>query len=129
MWRSRIAREEPRRSRCTSTLAGSSSDDSRGASRGGSARGGGEISAQFFRRATRSVPRSIALDAPPLFEPPGVDRIEPELVEQLRDGRLRRGIVSGDDQCPAVFAPCGLTVGGELRCVDMVEGLDNLRGG
>jgi len=87
-----------------------------------------EVSAQFHRRATRTVARRIALNPPAFLERPRIHRVEAELVEQARDGGLGPSIVAGDDQRAAVLRARRLAVGGELRGIDMVECLDYLRG-
>src|SRR5687768_14391143 len=59
---------------------------------------GGKIPTQFLSRATRSVPRRVALDAPAFLQRTGIDGIEPELVQQMGHGGLRSGIVARDDE-------------------------------
>src|SRR5712692_3183848 len=84
-----------------------------------------EVSPQFFRRATRTVAGRIGLDAPPFPQRSSVDRVEAELVEQARHGRLGARIVAGDDKRPAVLRAGRLSVGGDLPGSDMVERLDD----
>ena len=63
----------------------------------------------------------------PSFSGPGVDRVEAELVEQVRHRGLGVAIVAGDDQRATVLRARRPSVGGQLRGVDMVERLDDLR--
>ena len=84
-----------------------------------------EVSPQFFHRAAWTVAGRIALDAPPFLQRTSVDRVEAELVEQVRHRGLGAGVVAGDDQRPAVLRTGRLSVGGDVRGVDVVERLDD----
>ena len=83
---------------------------------------------EFLRRAARAVARGITLNAPALLQRPGVDCVEAELIQEMRDGCLRTGVITGDHQRAAVLATRRLAVGRQFGCVNMVEGLDDLRG-
>src|SRR5215204_677653 len=85
--------------------------------------GCGEIQPQFVRRAARSVPGRVALDAPAFLQRPGIHGVEPELIEQMRDRGLGSLIVAGNDEGTSVRRAGGLSVRGELRGVDVVERL------
>ena len=82
---------------------------------------------QLLRRATRTVAGRVALDAPAFLQRPRVDRVEAELVEQLGDRGLGALVVAGDDQRATILRAGRLPVGRELRGVDVVERLDDLR--
>ena len=90
--------------------------------------GCGEVFSQFLRGAPRTVPGRVTLDTPPFLQGAGVHRVEAELVEQLRDRGLRSRIVASYGKRTAVVRARPLSVGRELRRVNVVECLDDLRG-
>ena len=63
----------------------------------------------------------------PFFEGSCVDRVEAELVKQRADRGLGVSVVAGNDERAAILRARRPPVGGELRGVDMVERLDDLR--
>src|SRR5688572_8351101 len=62
-----------------------------------------EILAQLFRRTTRAVAWRVALNAPALVQRPGIDDVEPELIDEVRYRRFRITVVAGDHQSPPVL--------------------------
>src|SRR4051794_10431456 len=89
--------------------------------------GCGEIAPQLLGRAARSVARRVRLNAPAFGERPRVDRIEAELIEELRHGALGRGVVARDHERPTIGCAARLAVRGELGGINVVEGFDHLR--
>src|SRR5262245_19803508 len=87
-----------------------------------------EISPQCFGGPAGSVTRSIALNAPALAESTDVNDVEPELVDELRHGALGVRIVARDRQSSPVRGSLRQSVGGQRRRIDVIEGLDDLRG-
>src|SRR4051812_26963107 len=68
---------------------------------------GVEIPTELRCRSPRTVPRRIALDAPALGERAQVHHVEPELIDQLRDGALGLGVIPRNGECPPVGVPAG----------------------
>ena len=62
-----------------------------------------QVLAQFLCRATWTIARRIALNAPSFLQRPGVDRVEPLLVELVGHFGVGARVVAGDDQRPAVW--------------------------
>src|SRR5262249_32715181 len=83
---------------------------------------GGKVVAEVVRCPTRAVARRPGLDSPALLQRPGVDDVEPELVDQAADNSLRGLVIARDDESMAIRRACGLSVGRELRSREMVEG-------
>jgi hypothetical protein len=75
--------------------------------------------------AARS-PACRALYPPSLFERARVDRVEAELVQQVRDRLLGRRVIAGDHQSATILRARWLSVRGELGRVDVIEGLHDL---
>ena len=74
-----------------------------------------KILAQFLRRASRTVAGGITLNAPPFLQRTRVHRVEPELVEQTRNGGLGCRVVAGDDQGSTILRAGRSPVSRELR--------------
>src|SRR5512141_2688944 len=85
--------------------------------------GRGKIPPQFLRRAARSVARRVALYPPSLSERARVDRVEAELVQQMRDRLLGRRVIAGDHQRATILRARRLSMRGELGRVDVIESL------
>src|SRR5688572_10080304 len=88
-----------------------------------------EVLAQFLRRTSWTVARSVALNAPPFSQRTGIHRIETELVDQASDGCLRRRIIASDDQSASILRARGVPVCREVGGVNVIERLDDLRRG
>src|SRR5215203_3672508 len=63
---------------------------------------GGEILPQRLCRAARTVAGRVPLNAPAFLERARVDRVEPELIEQMRNRRFGLTVVTSDDERPAI---------------------------
>src|SRR3954471_15559992 len=70
-----------------------------------------QIAFELLGRPARPVARRVALNSPTFRERTGVDDVEAELVDHLRDGRLGGGIVSGDHERAAIVRAARLPVG------------------
>src|ERR1700730_14073055 len=87
-----------------------------------------QVPAQFLSRSARTVAGSVALDTPSLFQRACVYRIETELVEQMGHSGFGIFVVTSDDQRAAILCARWLSVSSEGSGINMVEGLDDLRG-
>src|SRR6478752_5605844 len=87
-----------------------------------------QVPAQFLCRSARTVAGGVALDTPPLSQRACVYRIEAELVEQMRHSGFGIFVITGDDQRAAILCAGWLSVSSKGGGIDMVEGLDDLRG-
>ena len=73
---------------------------------------------QLFRRPGCPVARCTALNPPALAQGAGVDRVEPELIQQFHDRRFRAGVVARNRQRPAIAAAGGFAI---ERCEEPVD--------
>src|ERR1035441_6582077 len=87
-----------------------------------------QIPAEFLCRSAWTIAGGIALDAPPLFQRARIHRIEAELVEQMGYSGLRIFVVTSDDQRATILCASRLSVSSKGSGMNMVEGLDDLRG-
>ena len=87
-----------------------------------------QVPAQFLCRSARTVAGRVALDTPPLSQRSCVYRIEAELVEQMGHAGFGIFVVTSDDQRAAILRACWLSVSSKVSGINMVEGLDDLRG-
>src|SRR5688572_10448591 len=93
---------------------------------GGVSFGRREVLAQFLRRTSWTVARSVALYAPPFSQRTGIHRIETELVDQASNGCLRRRIIASDHQSASILCAGRAPVCREVGGVNVIEGLDDL---
>jgi len=87
-----------------------------------------QVPAQFLCRSARTVAGSVALDAPPLSQRACVYRIEAELVEQMGHSGFGIFVVTSDDQGAAILRASWQSVSSKGSGINMIEGLDDLRG-
>ena len=87
-----------------------------------------QVPAQFLCRSARTVAGGVALDTPPLSQRACVYRIEAELVEQMGHSGFSVFVVTSDHQRAAILCAGWLSVSSKGGDINMVEGLDDLRG-
>ena len=87
-----------------------------------------QVPAQFLRRSARAVAGGVALDTPPLSQRSCVYCIEAELVEQMGHSAFGIFVITSDDQRAAILCASWLSVSSKGSGINMVEGLDDLRG-